>query len=173
MSTTLNFLGKAILKLITAFMMIGIVSCCRVPAPDTPQPARPVEKERPRTIDRSQLIKPVELKSVSVYKMDEKMQRLAGKNFLAKADNPLVIEVIVVERIDPTPRASSPAIVLNGQKLINTRLNPVGNGDRLIAFLPDRKLIKDRNSVAVVWLGNETLTLSKHPLTFKAADIAK
>lgn len=173
MSTTLNFHVKAILKLITAFMMIGIVSCCRVPAPDTPQPARPVVKERPRTIDRSQLVKPVELKSVSVYKMDKKMERLAGKNFLAKADNPLVIEVIVVERIDPTPRASSPAIVLNGKKLINTRLNPVGNGDRLIAFLPDRKLIKDRNSVAVVWLGNETLTLSKRSLTFKAADIDK
>lgn len=177
MSTILNFHVRDIfiLKLITAFMIIGLVSCCKVSAPDAPRLAKPepVGKARPQTLDRSQLVKPVELRSVSVYKMDNKMAKLAGKNFLRKADNPLVIEVLVVEQIDPTPRASSPAIVLNGQTLINTRIHPVGNGDRLIAFLPDRKLIKDKNSVAVVWLGNETLTLSKHPLTFKATDIAE
>lgn len=175
MSTILNFHDKAnfVLKLIAAFMIIGLVSCCKVPVPDGPRPVKPVDKDRPRTIDRSQLVKPVELESVSVYKMNEKMAKLAGTNFLRKADNPLVIEVLLVEQIDPTPRASSPAIVLNGQTLINTRLHPVGNGDKLVAFLPDHKLIEERNTVAVVWLGNETSTLSKHPLTFKATDIAK
>lgn len=175
MSMILNFHDKAnfVLKLIAAFMMIGLVSCCKVPAPDAPRPAKHVDDARPQAIDRSQLVKPVELKSVSVYEMDNKMAKLAGKNFLRKADNPIVIEVLVVEQIDPTQRASSPAIVLNGQTLINTRLHPVGNGDKLVAFLPDHKLIKERNTVAVVWLGNETLTLSKHPLVFKATDIAK
>lgn len=175
MLTILNFRDKAnfVLKLIATFMIIGLVSCCKVPVPDGPQPGKPVDKVRPRTIDRSQLVKPVELQSVSVYKMDEKMAKLAGENFLRNADNPLVIEVLLVEKIDPTPRASSPAIVLNGQTLINTRLHPVGNGDKLVAFLPDQNMIQEGNTVAVVWLGNETLTLSKHPLTFKATDIAK
>jgi len=162
-----------ILSLISSIVIFRNVSCCKISAPDAPRTAdaEPVDTTKPRTIDRSQLTKSVELKSVSVYKMDSNMVKLAGKNFLNEADDPLVIEVIVTERIDPTPRASSPAIVLNGQNLINTRIHLVGNGDRLIAFLPDRKLIKDKNSVAVVWLGNETLTLSNHPLTFKATDI--
>ena len=175
MSTILNFHDKDsfFMKLMTAFMVIGLVSCCNVSAPEAPRPAKPVDQDRPRTIDRSQLVKPVKLQSVSVYKMDEKTAKLAGKNFLRKAVNPLVIEVHLVARIDPTPRASSPAIVLNGQTLINTRLHPIGNGDKLVAFLPDHKLIKERNTVAVVWLGNEALTLSKYPLTFKATDIEK
>ncbi len=175
MSTILNFRDKAnfLLKLIATFLIIGLMSCCKVPVPDGPQPIKPVDKDRPQTIDRSQLVKPVELQSVSVYKMDEEMAKLAGTNFLGKADNPLVVEVLLVEQIDPTPRASSPAIVLNGQTLINTRLHPAGNGDKLVAFLPDHKLIKERNTVAAVWLGNETLTLSKRPLAFKATDIAR
>jgi hypothetical protein len=175
MLTILSFHDKAnsVLKLIATLLIIGLVSCCKVPVPDGPRSAKPVDKDGPRTIDRSQLVKPVELESVSVYKMDEEMATLAGENFLRDADNPLVIEVLLVEQIDPTPRASSPAIVLNGQTLINTRLHPVGNGDKLVAFLPDHKLIKEGNTVAVVWLGNETLTLSKRPLTFKATDIAK
>lgn len=177
MSTILSFRvrGGFILKLVPAFIIIGLAACFKVAAPDAPRLTKPtpVSEARPQSIDRSQLVKPVELQSVSVYKMDEKMAKLAGKNFLRIAKDPLVIEVLVVEQIDPTPRASSPAIVLNGQTLINTRLHPVGNGDKLVAFLPDHKLIKERNTVAVVWLGNESLTLSKLPLTFKATDIAK
>lgn len=173
MSTILNSRARicCISALLTALVIVGPVSCCKVPVPDSPRPARPALEDRPPTIDRSQLVKPVKLVSVSVLKIDEKLSKLAGRNFLRTAKNPLAIRVRVAERIDPTPRASSPAIVLNGKNLINTRLLPTGEGNELVAFLPDRRMVKRENTVAVVWLGNETLTLTKRPLTFKITEV--
>ena len=113
----------------------------------------------------------MELVSVSVVKLDEKLVKLAGRNFLEGAKDPLAIRVRVAERIDPTPRASTPAIVLNGKNLINTRLSLTGEGNELIAFLPDRRMIKRENTIVVVWLGNETMTRTKRPLTFKVTDV--
>ena len=173
MSTILNSRARicCISALLTALMGAGWVSCCKVPAPDSPRPTRPTIEARPPTIDRSQLVKPVKLVSVSVVKLDEKLAKMAGRNFLKTAKDPLAIRVRVAEQIDPTPRASSPAIVLNGNELINTRLTPTAEGDELVAFLPDRRMIKQENTIAVVWLGNETLTLTKRPLIFKITDV--
>ena len=173
MSTILNSRAKiyCISALLTALVIVLPISGCKAPAPDSPRSARPAIEARPPTIDRSQLVKPVNLVSVSVIKIDEKLSKLAGRTFLKTAKDPLAIRVRVAEKIDPTPRTSSPAIVLNGNKLINTRLSPTGEGDELVAFLPDRRMIKRENTIAVVWLGNESMTLTKRPLTFKITDI--
>jgi hypothetical protein len=141
-------------------------------APDAPLAALPAPEARPPSLDRSQLTKPVELKSVAVYRLDREtpLARLASRQFLKTAQDPLVIDVRVLEPLDPLPRTSWPVIVLNGRHLKNTRVGVDAN-DRLIAFLPDRRQVKRVNTVAVVWIGNEELTLTKRPLTFKATDI--
>lgn len=139
-------------------------------AHDAPRPAKLPTEEKPAPIDNSQLRRPVELKSVSVRKLDSKMAELAGAQFLKAATDPIVIMIQARYLFDPLPRTSSPVIVLNGRKLMNTR-GFVGASDKLVAFLPDRSLIKDINTVRVFWVGNEELTTTKRPLTFRVEDI--
>lgn len=173
MSTILDSRARicCISTLLTILVIVGQVSCCKIPAPDSPRPARLAIEARPSTIDRSQLVKPVKLVSVSVVKLDEKLIKMAGRKFQKTARDPLAIRVRIAEPIDPTPRASSPVVVLNGNKIINTKPSPTGEGVELVAFLPDRGMIKRENTIAVVWLGNETLTRTKRPLTFKITDV--
>jgi len=164
--------------LLFAILLIGFASCTEAPsqeenyAPDAPRPPKAMMKDRPSPVDRTQLLKPVELVSVSVSKPDREMAKLAGANFMKTARDPLMIKVQVVEPIDPLPRASSPVIILNGENLINTWVLPE-KYDTLIAFIPDRKLIKERNRVEVVWLGNEEATRSKQALMFSSRDIGE
>jgi hypothetical protein len=182
---TLNSVGRSRrLVLLFSFALLSgfLLLACRpqgglypVPrAPEEPQDApRPAElpaEEKPPHIDNLQLRRPVELRSVTVGKLDSAMARLAGREFLRKATNPLAIVVEARIPFDPTPRTSWPVIVLNDEKLKNSRSLP-GESDKLVAFLPDRSLIRDVNTVKVVWVGNEKLTMTKKPLTFTARDI--
>ena len=151
----------------------GAISCTPYYGPETPK-TRPVKTiEKPKTINRVQLTRPVVLRSVEVRKLDPsdpKVRNLANQAWLKSASNPLVIEVQLVKPIDLTPRSSMPAIVLNGTPILDTRIHP-DTSDKLIAILPNRRLIKDRNTITAVWLGNERETLSKEALIFKEIDI--
>jgi hypothetical protein len=136
-------------------------------APDAPRPAPRAEKVRGKALPATQL-RIVELKSVSVRRLDERYTKLAGPEFLRTAEAPLAIEVQTRRPLGDVQRDAAPVILLNGEKLLNTW--PVAS-DRLIAFLPDRKKVKDVNSVAVVWLGEARPTLTGHPLTFRREDV--
>lgn len=109
----------------------------------------------------------VELKSASVRHLDEKMKAMAGAEFLKAAREPLSIEVKTVNPLGNLSRSSLPVIVLNGEKLPGTRAT---NQTTLVAFLPDRSMLKDSNTIAVVWLGDER-TRTKYPLTLKLEEI--
>ena len=134
-------------------------------APDAPRPAR--SSKVPLATRRSQPER-VEIKSVTVGRLGGPMTKLAGNDFMRSATDPLVIEVRTQGPLGDLTRTSSPVIVLNGETLSETiPLTP----NRLIAFLPNRKSIKDTNSVVVVWLGQEELTRSRRALTFRSKDI--
>ena len=138
------------------------------PAPDSPGPALPAPEQRPRSVDTSQLQESVELRSVSVLRLDPELASLAGPHFLRTATDPLAIEVVPRTPFDTSPRGSAPVIVLNGRKLLHSLW---AADTRLVAFLPDRQMIRTINSVEVFWLGNESLTRTDQPLYFSASEV--
>ena len=176
MWTTLN--SHAEWRLALALALCGFLACAGCVStgsdatsrfPDSPRPAREVSDDRPPSVDRTQLTRPVVVHSVAATRVDAELARHAGAYFMKNAPEPLAIQVVVGEPIDPLERASSPAIVINGHVLSDTRVYGK-QGTGLIAFLPDRKLIRDTNIVVVQWIGNEDATRSRE-LTFKASDI--
>jgi len=181
MSTTSSFPARRLSAPLLALGLVvtlGLAGGCRadrtareVQAPDAPLPARAVV-ERPAAIDHSILTRPVALRSVRVSRLGEgsEIGRLAGRRFLDEATEPLVIVVELAEELDQVPRDSAPVIVLNGQPLVDTWPRP-GTPSTLVAFLPNTELIRQRNTVAAVWLGSEELTMSEEPLVFSAEEV--
>ncbi len=101
--------------------------------------------------------------------MDEKRAKLAGPEFAKSAEEPYYIEVQTQTSLGNLAQSSLPVILLNGENLLNTR----ALGDRtLVAFLPNLKMLKDLNTVGVVWLGDKK-TMSKRPLTFERKDVVR
>ena len=139
-------------------------------APDAPRPTLTTSEKKPPTVDSSQQRTPVELKSVVVRPFDRTLEKLAGAEFLRRATDPLVIEVQTQKPLGDLRRTSSPVIILNGEKFPDTWA--IG-ADKLVAFLPDRRQIKDINTVAVAWVGNEEMTITRSPLTFRSQDVKR
>jgi hypothetical protein len=146
----------------------AVVASAQEVAPDAPRPARASNRVVSNTKPRPRQAKPVELSTVSIRRLDERMSKMAGADFVKRATAPLVIEVRTQEPLGDLTRTSSPVIVLNGEVLSETI--PLST-DRLIAFLPDRKFIRETNTITVVWLGNEELTRTRRPLRFRSRDI--
>jgi hypothetical protein len=164
--------GKACLQ-VGICMFLGILLFVQAEAfpqdlaPDAPRPARPAVKP-PKRAAQGSPSGTVELRSVTVRRLDAKYEKLAGPEFLRTATEPLVIEVRTLSPLGNLARTSSPVIVLNGKQLSETiPLSP----NTLLAFLPDRKLIRTSNSVRVEWLGDEALTRSRRPLIFRSRDV--
>lgn len=150
---------------------VAIGGCALPPAsPDSPRPAVALAQATSGPWAASYATRPVRLRSVSVGKVGAELRERAGARFLAQASNPLVIQVDVVDPIEPAPRTSSPVIELNGRPLHNTTVDR-DDATRLVAFLPDRRLIAKRNQVVVYWVGSETETRSPSPLVFTAEDV--
>lgn len=139
-------------------------------APDAPRQAPVAIEQQPLIKEQSMQAATVELQSVSVRRLDETHKKMAGPVFHKQALDPLVVEVKTQQALPQEPRTSSPVIVLNGEKLVDTW---VILPDKLVAFLPNRSKLKDVNSVAVVWLGNEEATRTKRVLTFRRSDLPR
>jgi hypothetical protein len=165
MWTTSSSRGSAIL---TAALCAGLAACQPI-APDAPAAALQEPAGRPPSIEHGQLLQPILLRSVSARRMDDATIKSLG-DFGKTARDPITIEVRVAEPIDLTPRTSSPVIILNGQALPDTWVFPE-RPDTLIVYLPDRSLIKERNTVHAAWLGNEEMTTSREGLTFSAQEV--
>jgi hypothetical protein len=138
--------------------------------PDAPRSRLPVDEQNPPALDYSQQMIPMELKSVSVHRLDSTLAKFAGPAFIKTASDPFAIEVQTQKPLGNLARTSSPVIILNGDKFTDTWA--IGK-DKLVAFLPDLKRIKDTNTVAAVWLGNEELTMTRSPLIFRAEDVKR
>jgi hypothetical protein len=139
-------------------------------APDAPRAARPSPSRQVKGEGKvsTRIVRfPVEITAVSVVRVDADLEKMAGKEFLSKAEEPLVIKVRTEKALGNIQRSSSPLIVLNGQNLLNTRAT---GQQTLVAFLPDRKMLRPTNTIAVVWLGDEQ-TRTRRPLTLKLEDI--
>ncbi len=178
---TSNFLDKQWRALPSAVLIIcagalaSFAAARQAPAPqvapDSPRPARarPVTGGRGEGVSGTRVRPTVELKTVIVRRIDEEMGKLAGPQFLKAAEEPYYIEVQTQASLGNLARSSLPVILLNGEKLLNTR----ATGDRtLVAFLPNLKMLRDANTVAVVWLGDEQ-TKTIRPLTFGLRDVAR
>jgi hypothetical protein len=125
---------------------------------------------RPSDGYRSQFA-PVELRTVRVRRLtsrDADLLERAGRAFVAAAPEPLVVEVTTERDLGRMDRTSSPQIYLNGTTLGDTW---AVDANRLVAFLPDRRRIRERNSVTVAWLGNEEATRSRRALSFSAREV--
>ena len=141
-------------------------------APDAPRAARPTPPRQGKGEGKvsTRIVRtPVEIKAVSVVRLDADLEKMAGKEFLSRAEQPLAINVRTEKPLGNTQRSSGPVIVFNGQNLLNTRAT---GQQTLVAFLPDRKVLKPTNTIAVVWLGDEQ-TRTKRPLTLKLEDIPR
>lgn len=140
--------------------------------PDAPRPQESKGDARPPALDQAEGKVPVELKSVTIRRFDSRLDttlaKMAGPEFLSAATDPLVIEVQTEKPLGNLARTSSPVIILNKEQLQDSWAT---GEDKLVAFLPDRKRLKDANTVAVAWIGNEDETTSRHPLTFKSRDL--
>lgn len=173
---TSNFparLRSLILLLICLASGMAVLSCSgAMGAKIPPDAARPSQTtgQRPPSRDYSNQRTPVELKSVVVRRLDAALEKLAGPGFLRTATEPLAIEVQTQQPLGDLSRTSSPVIILNGEKFPDTWA--VGQ-NKLVAFLPDRRRIKETNTVAAAWLGNEEQSMTKSPLTFKSEDVKR
>ena len=123
------------------------VLCVGACAPKPPEAAatRPVgTSERPPTIDRSALTRPVALRAVTAAQFDWRdavLTRLFRRVVPEGAVEAIVIRVHTVDPIDSTPRASIPAIVLNGTVLKTTRVDPTVGNQLVAVLLEDRKSV--------------------------------
>src|SRR6266436_10054079 len=123
MSMISNSHAKTLL-ILTLFTGIaaGLVASCQSPgqarvAPDAPRPTPPPSQAETRpTLTRSNETKSVELKSVVVRRLDEKLRTLAGPEFHKTATEPLAIEVQTQQPLGNLAVASSPIIVFNDEK---------------------------------------------------------
>jgi hypothetical protein len=154
--------------ILTGVVCAGL-GACQPTSPSSPGAAGPEPAERPPTVEHSQLRRPIVLRSVAARRMDGATKASLAE-FGKTARDPIVIEVRLAEPVDMTPRTSSPVILLNGQTLPDTWVYPE-RPDTLVAYLADRTLIKDRNTVHAAWLGNEEMTMSRQGLTFGARDV--
>jgi hypothetical protein len=140
-------------------------------APDSPRPSRTPSLTgiRGEGGGGTRVRPTVELKAVVVRRIDERMGQLAGPQFVKEAEEPYYIEVQTQASLGNLARSSAPVILLNGERLLNTR----ATGDHtLVAFLPNLKMLRDTNTVAVVWLGDQQ-TKTKRPLSFSLKDVAR
>lgn len=139
-------------------------------APDAPREARLESEAKTAEQETTRSVTSVELRSVTVRRMDSTMARLAGPEFVKTSSEPLVIRVKTQEPLGRLDRTSSPVIVFNETTFPDTWAI---SRDELVAFLPDWKLIRDTNTVAVKWLGDEERARTKQPLILKKKDILK
>lgn len=152
-----------------ALLLAALSGCMKVPAPDSPKAApkvRPVAVKGVSAEEQAQRESPVELKSLAVRRLSEAAKEAAGPE-LRKAPDAIEIEVVTQRPLGDLSVGSAPVIVLNGERLLETRA--VGE-NRLRVRLPDRKRIRENNTVTVVWMGRDT-TLTRKPLTFHPSEI--
>jgi len=191
MSTTSNSRGNAfrLAFILAALVTLGPVTIGRAddPAPKEQPPAeKPVPPDAPLPAEKTPAVEgqpprvdvlgrhvPVELKSVAIRKLDRdkdlKTMRVNTK-MLAEAKEPLVIEVRAAMPFDLRPQTSWPVIVLNGEVLRSSQFAR-NDPTKLVAVVPNRAMLKDRNRVEVYWVGRESSTRTKKPLTFRPEDV--
>ena len=167
MSTTSN--SPASRLFLVAAACLALTGCAEesrgsapAPAPATAAPAAPAPlRAEPASPDAA---RPVEVLRVSARKVrgDAELTRMAGPALLARAADPVAIEVQTQEPLGSLERSSSPEIYLDGQRVGDTWAVPP---DRLFVFLPDTASLKDATEVTVAWLGNEAQTRSTRPAT--------
>lgn len=174
MSTTSNFPAD-FRGFCASLLLIPTLGCAsaaqptaRNIAPEAPRAARPATASAPERGHRIEA-RPVELRSVGVRRISrEEAAKRNGAKFAETARAPLAIEVKTQAPLGRLDRTSSPVIVLNGTVLSDTIALDAGT---LLALLPDDEKLRERNTLEVVWLGDEERTRTRTPLTFGPADI--
>jgi hypothetical protein len=157
------FLGLALLA------CLSMVACSNESwAPDSPRAAEETQVSRVPSEDDSVYRGTIELVSVRVRKLDSTLERMAGPAFMKRAREPLAIEVETLKELPKSPRNTSAVLFLNSEKFADTwMILP----NRLVAFLPDRRKIREVNTVTAAWTGSEDASRTKKPLTLRREDI--
>ncbi|MCH7500437.1 MAG: hypothetical protein IH886_10575 [Nitrospinae bacterium] len=168
-----NFPGKINFKL---DLFIGLLifslpfGCISAPATDSPAPALVSEVATPaQGISKPPPGKPsrVQLNRIKIQtiKADHPLvAKIIHPDNLPALRNPLLIEVHVDEPFSDLSRDASPVIVLNGQPLTNSIVGGE-NLNQIFAIVPDKRNLKNINSVQVGWFGDLKATISS-PTSF-------
>ncbi|MFL6388949.1 MAG: hypothetical protein ACJ71U_15820 [Terriglobales bacterium] len=110
----------------------------------------------------------IELAGVHFRRMDKTMVQMAGPQFMKQAREPFAMEVETANPLPKTPRNTSAILIVNGEKILDTWMVLP---NKLIAFFPDSRKIRESNSVAAAWTGAEATSQTRKPLTFRRQDV--
>lgn len=161
MSTTSSFRAEA-----AALLLLTALGCASggAVAPDAPLPAIEV-RERPAP-DAKRGYAPVELTSVRVRRIDADLARFAGPEFMRTARDPVAVEAITATPLPPPLGTASPVLILDGTVYPDTWFF---QPNRLVAFVPDRAVLRAESMAEAMWIGAETVTRSRAPVRFRTA----
>ena len=131
-------------------------------APDAPQPAIAETDHRPPNV--APKYERIELASVRVRRIDERLAQMAGPQLVKTWRDPLAVEATTAPDLPKPLGASSPVLIINGQIYPDTWfVFP----NHLIAFVPDRAVLRDQSTAEAMWIGGGEVTRSRHPVIFK------
>ena len=140
-------------------------------APDTPLAAAP-DAPRPavaETVKRPPSAVPkytrLELAAVRVRPIDEELRKFVAPEAMRGWRDPVAVEGTTTTAIPATIGDASPVLVINDQVYPDTW---VILPNRLIAFIPDRAALRERNSAVVMWIGGGAESRSREPRSFTA-----
>lgn len=129
-------------------------------APDAPQPAIAEVSTRPPSA--APKYTRLELAAVRVRPIDEELTKLVAPQLLQTWRDPVAVEATTTTELPSTIGASSPVLVINGEVYPDTwQLYP----NRLIALVPDRATLRERNRVETMWIGGGSESRSREAMT--------
>ena len=164
MSTTSNSRADA-LTLILLFAF-GCATASTAPdapltaAPDAPQAAvaQPV-----RSKSAAPDFRRLELATVRVRSIDNELAKFVSPQLLRTWRDPVAVEATTTTDLPSSIGNSSPALIINDEIYVDTwQVRP----NRLIAFVPDRARLRDRNKAETIWIGGGNATRSREAITF-------
>ena len=168
MSTTSNSRADTIVLLLAVLLLSLVPGCASTIAPDAPLPVAPdaprpaIAETSPRPPSAEPDYTRLELAAVRVRPIDAELSRLVSLEVLRTWPNPVAIEATTTTELPSTIGASSPVLIINGEVYPDTwQVRP----NRLIAFVPDRGTLRDRNQVQTMWIGGGSESRSREAMT--------
>ena len=168
MSTTSSFRADAFPLLL--LLTLGCASASTAPdapltaAPDAPEPAIAETARRPPSTPPKYAR--LELAGVRVRPIDDELRKFVAPEAMRGWRDPVAVEATTTTTLPSTIGDASPVLIINDQVYPDTwAIRP----NRLIAFIPDRAVLRGQNKAEVMWAGGGAESRSRESRTFVMA----